>query len=487
MLRKLFLVLALMLSVTTAAAQEAMPGDAGVGDLHYPELGNGGYDVQHYTLDLTVDVENNQLSAVATIDALATQPLSAFNLDFRGPDIESVMVDEALAKFSRAGGELTIELNTPLSEGDRFTATIAYSGTPTPVRDPSLNFRIGWNQAGDDLIFVVSEPNGSATWYPVNDHPSDKATYSYTVTVPAGYVVAANGVLEDVVEADDTTTFRWEMRQPMASYLATVNIGEFIVQTSESESGVRVRNYFPERAADLAELTFSFQPEMIDFYSEVFGPYPFEEYGAIVIDAPLSFALETQTLSIFGSSVLMRGMPGAQEVIAHELAHQWFGNHVTLASWPDIWLNEGFATYASWLWAEHKAGSEALDRTIRQIYDLLSGNTLRERGASQNEVNRQIGRYVPPGSAPADDLFNGGVYVRGALVLHALRVRVGDEAFFSILRTYYERYAGGNAATADFVAIAEEISGQALGDFFDAWLYDPMVPPIPEMDLAVYE
>lgn len=205
-----------------------------------------------------------------------------------------------------------------------------------------------------------------------------------------------------------------------------------------------------------------------------------------MIDESIGFALETQTISLFGRDILFSTPENVdtQDVIAHELAHQWFGNSVSLARWQDIWLNEGFATYAALLWYEHLAEASALDRVIRLYYSYFSGEEYDDGTLSDRDIRRQLLQYPPPGSPPANDLFNFSVYLRGALTLHALRVEIGDEAFFNTLQTYYAAYRDGNATVNDFVRTAQTASGRELTGFFKAWLYDAIIPPIPQMDLA---
>jgi aminopeptidase N len=233
--------------------------------------------------------------------------------------------------------------------------------------------------------------------------------------------------------------------------------------------------------AEDAAYDFGQTAEMIEFFSESFGPYPFEAYGVAVI-ADVPFALETQTLSIF-SALAVSGQRDAERVVAHELAHQWFGDSVSPARWGDIWLNEGFATYGDMLWLEHTQGSEALDARVRAHYDAVSGSAWKDR--PPEEVRERLAeRYPPPGTPPVDDLFNRSVYERGALTLHALRLRVGDEVFFDILRTYHHRFRYATATTADFIAVAAELSAQELDEFFHEWLYEQGVPDIPEMGLT---
>jgi aminopeptidase N len=483
----------LLLSVGSAAAQDApgtdapSAGAAGIGDPYFDLLGNGGYDVQHYALDLWVDVEARELRGIAMIHAAATQSLSAFNLELDGLTVEAVSIDGEPAAFSHAGRELTITPAQPIAVGAEFRAFINYGGQPRVTGSAMIGFSQGWNFAPGGVV-VASEPDGASSWYPVNDHPLDKATYTFNIIVPAGLEAVATGVLMDTVTEDGATRFTWEMRQPMASYLAAVQIGNFALQETTAPDGTPIRNYFPVDDFGQGQRVFERQGDMLVFFESLFGDYPFDVYGVVVVDQPLGFALETQSMSLFGSSIIMGGRM-AEEVIAHELAHQWFGNSVTPARWQDIWLNEGFATYASWLWFEHDRGVEVLDRIVREQYDWVSGNWLMEADqgdpVDQDRLRRQLFIIVvPPGLPPARDLFNGGgVYIRGGLTLHALRLHVGDDVFFAILRAYYERFAFGNARVEDFIAAAEEVSGMDLTDFFQGWLYDPLIPDIPQMGL----
>ena len=448
---------------------EAQPGAAGIGDSLYPNLGNGGYDVQHYTLDITVkDVATSDLEGKTIIDAQATQNLSSFHLDFIGFEITKLIVNGQPAEFKRSHQELIVTPSIPLPEGESFTVEVRYEGSPGEMDSIAIPIQTGWITF-EGGSFVLSEPDGAASFYPVNDHPLDKATYTFRVTVPKPYEAAANGTLTETTDNGETTTFTFEARNPMASYLATIDIDEFDLETSQSEHGVLIRNYYPTGSPEAMGKPFARQGEMIDYFSDVFGPYPFDVYGSLVIDMEFGAALETQTMSIFSKSMINTDHPeGSQQVVAHELAHQWFGDSVSLADWRDIWLNESFATYAQALWIEHTQGRAARDEWIKRIYAF---------------VRKERKSMSPPGEPPADQLFNAGVYYWGALGLHALRLEVGDETFFEILKTYYERFAGGNARTADFIAVAEEVSGNELNDFFDRWLYSEELAPIPELGL----
>ena len=456
-------------SATVPAPSATAPADAitqdSLGDPYYPQLGNGGYDVAHYNIDLAVDVERNVVSGTTTIAARAIQDLPAFNLDWEGPEPSGVTVDGVPARTSIRNGELTIAPPAALPASTIFTTTVAYRGTPDLVGPPDV-FTGGWTHY-EDGIYVTSEPFGASGWFPANDHPRDKATYTFRITVPEPWIVAANGLLRDTIDQGTTTTFVWETMRPMASYLATVNIGDFVIMEETGPGGLPVRNYFPRSIAQSAAPVFAPTVEMIGYFERLFGPYPFEAYGVVVPDQELGFALETQTLSVFGRDIATARPERVEGIVAHELAHQWFGNSVSVYNWEDIWLSEGFATLGEWLWLEHRGGKEAADEAIRATYAYF--------------LRRST---PPPGRPPATDLFNQGVYGRGGLTLAALRLEVGDERFFQILRTYGERFRYGNASTADFVAVAEEVGGAELDTFFQGWLYETELPSIPALGLA---
>ena len=454
-------------AITVVHAQSF--GAPGAGDVYYPELGNGGYDVQHYDLELRYRVSTNLLVGTATIEAQTLHDLNTFNLDFSGLTITALTVNGQSANYAREEQELIVRPAAPLPADAAFTVIVSYYGEPEPITPDAIPFSMGWNNYGNGA-YVASEPSGSSTWYPVNDHPTDKATYTFAITVNEPYVAAANGVLVETQNADDgATTYIWEMNDPMASYLTTVQIADFTRQDENPVNGVTIRNYFPAEMADSGREAFARQGDMLDYFETVFGPYPFEVYGSAVANTPLPFALETQTLSMYGTGILFGGR-GAESIIAHELAHQWYGNSVSPAQWQDIWLNEGFATYAEWLWTEHAYGIDERDAAIARAY-----------ATAQNPrilANAVLGR-------PArDNLFDRGVYIRGGLTLHALRLRLGDAVFFELLQTYSDQYAYSAATTDDFITLAEDVSGQDLTAFFDAWLYQSALPPIPEMNLS---
>jgi Peptidase family M1 domain/Peptidase M1 N-terminal domain len=664
--------LALAAGVASASGGGFRPGAPGAGDPYFPLDGNGGYDVKHYTLDVTYDPETDVVDGKATIEARATQNLSSFNLDLDGLTVESVKVNGRWAAWSRDGAELTITPPKGLRKHRKFTTVVRYEGIPETIGDPALGVS-GFIHT-DDGTLVAGQPDVAATWYPVNDHPSDKAAYTFHITVPAGLEAVANGVLKAQRTKRGWTTWTWVAKEPMASYLTTATIGEFDLRAYK-EAGIRfwdaidpdlfdpvaeprtgsqfaisqqaepsykrlartisvpaggatlsfwitrdtetnwdfvfveahapgsdewttlrdvngntdqntgfvcpfwlslhpfLEHYqtdngddtcSPEGTTgdwwaasgssggyeqwvvdlspyaggvvevsisyasdDLVQLpgafvddiavstgegttsfeddgntfdgwtvpgapagsapndndwiagtaadtppplgdtvvqSFARQSEIIEFESSMFGDYPFSAGGGIVDDLDIGFALEVQTRPIYAKGFFTDPVQG-DFVIVHELAHQWFGDSLALARWQHIWLNEGFATYAEWLWAEHEGFA-----TAQEIFD---GNYF---GIPEDDPfwSLTIGDPGP------DALLDGAVYTRGAMTLQQLRVTVGDDDFFRILRKWAQSREGDNVATDEFIRLAERISGEDLDELFDAWLFTPGRPALPE-------
>jgi aminopeptidase N len=437
---------------SAAAAASFTPGAPGLGDPYYPLAGNGGYDVQHYSLRLDYVRAGNQLDATAVIAARATQGLSSFNLDLRGFAISRLTVNGLPARTARAGQELTVTPRFPLLRGFPFVVRVDYAGQPTEVIDPDGSSE-GWVPTADGA-FVVNEPQGSPGWYPANDNPRDKATYDMRITVPAGITAIGNGLLLSKRTRDAKTTWHWFEDSPMAPYLTTATNGVFELRTSRAG---RIPLYHFVDPAEIPNGAFerlAAEAEIIGFFSELYGPYPFSSGGGAVDHAPeVGYALESQT------KVMYDNTPGASTVV-HEVAHQWYGNAVTLTVWPDIWLNEGFATFSEWIYDE-KHGGPTAQQTFQETYDSRSA---------------AFWARPPLNLGGPEFLFSSPAYDRGAMTLQALRTKVGDATFFGILRQWYRENRDGNVTTADFVALAERRSGQQLDTFFDVWLSRPVKP-----------
>jgi hypothetical protein len=661
----LVLCLAVIPAPVAAAGPAFSPGSSGIGDPYFPDDGNGGYDVGHYDLDLRLDPASGVLNGVATIKAVATQNLSRFNLDFDGLTVRSISVNGRAARWNRVQGELRITPRSGIVSGSAFTTVITYDGIPQAIFEPSLGDS-GWF-ATDDGVLVAGEPHGASGWYPANDHPTDKATFTFRVRVPEGTEAIANGALIGTSTSGGWTTWTWDAVEQMTTYLAMIQVGQFEIDAykragiaywdgvdpdlltyevlprsgdflANSQAGdsayMRLATTIsvPEGGATLSfwanrstedfwdflaveahhpgsddwttlpdlnghttqeggglclgstahpflahymtvlpppdefsdptcdpngttgswhaasgtsdgyenwvvdmwayagsdvevsisyitdesvqqlgvlvddivvstglgstgfesgsvapwtvpgapegspgngtdwiaqegetlpspvgtgiQASFSRQPEFNRTMASWFGPYPFATSGGVVDDDPnIGFALETQTRPIY-SRWFFGDESGNDWVVVHELAHMWYGDSVALARWQDIWLNEGFATYAEWLWSEHE-GYE----TAQQIYD------------SWLSIPPDDGWWqLPIGDPGPDALFAYEVYARGALALHALRIEVGDRDFFDILSGWSASKGGGNATTPEFIAFAEQVSGQELDALFEVWL-----------------
>ena len=645
------------------------PGAAGAGDPYFPTDGNGGYDAQHYRLDLRYDPATDALNGTARIEIKATQNLSRFNLDLEGLTVHSVEVDRRAAAWAREGGELVVTPARGIREKHKVAVEIAYSGVPETLADGS-----GFIHTDDGAV-VIGQPHVADTWYPVNDHPIDKASYRFDVTVPDGLQAVANGELRGTRSSGGWTTWTWVAKEPMASYLATATIGEFELreyvhgdtwfldavdpdlygptgtprtgtqfaisqqsqpsykrlmrkiavpaggamlsfwvdrqtepnwdyvfveahtpgeddwttlpdqlgntnddtgsvcpfwlelhpflehyQSDEDEDGaceptgssgtwnaasgesggyeqwrvdlggwategsvevsityasddlVQLPGVFvddivvstgegstsfeadgntmdgwtvpgapadsepnpndwivgtaadaPENVGPIVDMALGLQTEILDFEEETFGRYPFSALGGIVDDSSaFGFALENQTRPIYSKGFFFDPQD-AIDVVVHEIAHQWFGNSVAIARWQHIWLNEGFASYAEWLFSEDQGGP-----TAQEIFDFFHGAIPEDDPFWQLVI----------GDPGPDHLFDAPIYFRGAMTLHQLRVTVGDRDFFRILERWASTRRGDNVTTDEFIAHAEKVSRQQLDDLFETWLFTPGKPEV---------
>ncbi|GLW30488.1 M1 family metallopeptidase [Actinoplanes regularis] len=458
---------ALTLAGTGAAAQAhrqaaPAPGAPGIGDSYYPDYGNSGYDVSHYDIRLRYTPSTDKLTGTTTILATATTDLSRLNLDFV-LDVSSIQVNNRPATFAREGDhELVVTPARTVAKGGALTIVVQYSGVPSSKVAAGYT---AWIRTPDGAA-AVGEPEIAWWWYPSNDHPSDKATFDVSVSVPDGVEAISNGVQPrpPVRETLGYTRWSWRSLKPQATYLTFLTVGQYDITTDTTADGSTVYNAYsqllPQDFRDAAQASVERTAEITDWESTVFGPFPFEARGGVVTPpGTLGFALENQTRPNYSSGFFRRG--SNPYVIAHENAHQWFGDSVSVESWQNIWLNEGFASYAEWLWSEKND-----EGTAQEIFDYLYA-TYPDDAAVWT-------------TAPADpgvaELFGDAVYDRGAMTLHQLRLAVGDDAFFAIIRTWVAQHRYGNATTAQFTALAEQISGKDLDALFQAWLYTPSKP-----------
>jgi aminopeptidase N len=429
------------------------PGAPGIGDTYYPTYGNGGYDVTNYAIAVDYDPTTDQLVGQTTITARAMADLSSFNLDF-GLTVSSATVNGKAAKTSTEGLELTLTPAKPVARGTALTVVVKYSGKPGSVAGST------WVKTADGAI-AVGEPEIAAWWFPSNDHPRDKATYSVRLTVPSGVEALSNGTLSAHTSPAGKEVWSWRQGKPSATYLAFMAVGQFDITQGKTAAGIPMINAVAvgggaEGAAAKKDLART--GEVVDWHAKHWGAYPFDATGGVAPKADFGFALENQTRPVYSRGFWSGG--SAIGVVVHEQAHQWFGDSVSVDQWKDIWLNEGFASYTEWAWSEeHQAATAA--QLFAESYSIPS---------SSSSWNVKIG---DPGKG---NEFNGAVYNRGAMTLQALRVRVGEKDFAKIMRAWPEQRRYGNGRIWQFRTLAEKVSGEDLRSFFRAWLYTAAKP-----------
>ncbi len=545
-------------------------GSSSLNDPIFAFMGNGGYDAQDYDIALKISSDHQTEQGATTMTAVATQDLSGFNLDFGSMTVTSVIVNGDMAGFAQADPELSITPTKAILKGENFKVSVTYAGKPGSVAVNTSAFG-GANfwMASLNQLTVLSEPSAMFAWSPVNDHPSDKATFSFHLNAPSKEQAITNGVLISRVENNDgTATSNYRIDTPTSTYFVVLAIGEFKLVDQGKVGKVRVRHYLSPRTSNVMRSAVLETPKIISFLEDKLGAYPFSEVGVLTVDNQLGFALETQSLVTLPVS-WSNDLESNVETVAHELAHQWFGADVTFKSHKDIFVHEGFAEYFGWLYSNFNANDkdatlkaeiekdypnlavgsavlqvskyqllqrlrgsrygnailvgDTLERalglmfegtlpqqfhdevtakfpkgaTILQISDLVSRwnfTSVRLGTPSRIELIRLTGGilpntpasgiYTPPGTLKiGDDLFNDGVYLRGAMTLHALRLKVGDEKFFGLLRAYLEKYKFSNASVEDFVNLTLELAGTDAKTLLEHWLFDVQCPDFPELGL----
>ncbi|MGW2301240.1 M1 family metallopeptidase [Streptomyces sp. NPDC001809] len=447
-----------LLLAIPASAADFTPGAPGIGDSYYPTSGNGGYDVSHYDLRLTYQPATDLLEGTATIVATTKQNLSRFNLDL-GLKVSEVRVNGRVAKFAASGShELEVTPATPLEKNKSLSIVVRYAGKPSEVK---IDGWTAWARTPDGGV-AAQEPDSAAWWFPSNDHPLDKATFDVSVAVPDGTQAISNGVLQSQSSRLGWTRYNWRSNKPQATYLATLAVGKFDITTDKTANGLPVLNAYSKDLGDndgAARASIERTTEVAEWLEGVFGPYPFNALGGYVPNVTSGFALETQTRPFYSPRQFANG--ANVSVVVHELAHQWYGDSVSVRDWKDIWVNEGFARYSQWLWSEKEG-----EGTAQELADYLYALRTAEDPFWT----------VKPGDPGPENQFHIAVYDRGALALQALRNEIGDEDFFAILKGWPQKFAHGNARVADFVRYAEKVSGKPLAELFDTWLYEPSKP-----------
>jgi aminopeptidase N len=444
------------------------PGAPDIGDVLFPGLGNGGYDAQHYALDLTypTSAPSQTVTGKVTMVARATQSLSSFDLDFSGDSVSVVSVNGRSASFTRSGEELVITPQRPLRDHAPFVTQVTFTSGPKPpaIGDP---FPFGWFTTKDGSV-TAGQPNFAHVIFPVNDHPADKASYTFRIDVPQGTTAVANGVELSSSTRRGRTVSVYEQRQPMASELVQVAVGALSVIDRGRVDGTEVRDVAPTAMLTALEPALARTPDHLRWMEGKVGRYPFDTYGVLAADQQFFYALETQTLSLHPAFFLQAPVPPAayEPIMVHELAHQWFGDSVAPVRWQDVWLNEG---HADWYQREYD----------EQFFGVSLVDYMHDAYARANQLRHDFGPVAKPTGNDIFTLFSDNVYSGGSLVLFALRQVVGDPTFRAIERGWVQRYKGESASTEDFIAFAGRVSHRDLTAFLRDWLYGTTVPPMP--------
>jgi aminopeptidase len=418
-------------------------------DPYVPHRGDDGYRVTRYELDLDYRPGTNALTGRAQLTLEPRAPLTALTLDLVGLGVDDVRVDgRRPVRYRHRDGRLVVTLAAPLPAGAPCEVLVRYSGHPVPQRGPWGE--VGWEELADGVL-VAGQPDGAPTWFPCNDHPGDKATFRTTVRTDSGYAVHANGRLVAHTRGGSRSTWEYEQEEPMAPYLASVQIGRY-EEHQLAAAPVPQRLLAPVRLRERARADTARSPEMLALFSRLFGPYPFAVYDLVVTDDDLEIPLEAQGFSVFGANHV-DGAGGSERLVAHELAHQWFGNSLTATQWRDLWLHEGFACYAEWLWSEASGGP---------VTDVLAATTWQRLAGLPQDL-----LLTDPG---AELMFDDRLYKRGALALHAVRRASSDDVFFGLLRAWTAEHRHGSVTTAQFVAHVALHAGDDAAGLLRRWI-----------------
>ncbi|MFE4799735.1 M1 family metallopeptidase [Streptomyces sp. NPDC056708] len=460
---------ALLATASAALVAAALPSPVplGIGDPLFPRLGNPGYDVLSYDIGLTYHGSNSKpLDAVTTIEARTTEPLDRINLDFAQGTVRTVEINGVRADFAAVDEDLVIQPPGRLPAGAPLHITVRHTSDPNGSQDSG-----GWLRTADGLA-MANQADAAHRVFPSNDHPADKAYFTFRITAPKDLTVVANGLPAGTARNGAETTWTYRTEHPMATELAQVTIGRSTVLKRTGPHGLPVRDVVPSADRKLLEPWLGKTPGQLEWMEQQVGPYPFETYGLLVAATDTGFELETQTLSLFERSLFTQtAYPKwyVESIMVHELAHQWFGDSVSPQAWSDLWLNEGHASWYEARYAEEHA-DKPLESRMHDAYIKSDG----WRAAGGPPARPEV-----PAPGQKLSLFRPVVYDGSALILYALRTEIGENAFDRLERSWVKKHRDSNAATADFVRLASQTAGRDLTSFFDGWLYGEKTPPMP--------
>jgi len=431
------------------------PGEsAPVADPIYPDYGNPAVDVLHYGLDLSWDTKT--FTGQATISLRAVKAVTAIALDFSPAyTVDGATLDGKPVTATIRNSDLTVPAT--LAADAKAMLVVKYHGVPAPVPMPSHRSDVeplGLTVTAGGLLWTMQEPYGASTWYPANDQPSDKALYDIAITVPPGWAGVASGT----PDGQSGNTFRYTSTDPVAAYLTTLAVGQFTKETATGPHGIPLTYWYRKGVDDKIMAVVRRSPSYLQWLESRFGPYPFPSAGVVMV--PSASGMETQQMVTLGEQIAIDRSDTVDALLLHEYAHQWFGDAVTPATWTDLWLNEGFADYAQWLYTNEQQQVSQADWERR----------FRPRDQSAR------GRYGPPGRPSADSFGESNVYVGPALMLEQIRKRIGNGPFFALARDWVQQHRGTTQSRRSFIAYVNAHTGQDLTALINLWLDSTTTP-----------
>jgi aminopeptidase N len=452
-----------------AAPAATSPGAETLGDPVFPSLGNDGYRVSAYCLDLAYDATTRLVTATATLKITTTQALSRFSLDALGLDITSVRVAGRVAGYEQVGEKLRITPARDLTDQCAATVVVTYTADPRKTLAHTA-----WVPTPDGFA-VCPQPDSAHTVFPCNDHPLDKADFTVRVTVPSGLRgVASGSLVRTETLADGRTAYTYRSREPIATELLQITVGDYVIKDRQGPHGLPLRDVVPAARASALEPALSLTPGLVGWIEQRLGAFPFETYGLLPCNSDDANAfdftgLETQTLTLYKPNYLLQGESKIGSHMMHELVHSYFGNSVSPATWADLWLNEGHADFYGLLYRYERGWTDSLGLTTMEA-------RMKDTYARGDQWRKTSGPVASPNAA---NLFDSQRYLGGVLVLYALRQLVGETVFAAVERTFLERYRNSAASTDDYIAVASEVCGQDLSGFLRDWLYGTKTPRMP--------
>lgn len=431
---------------------------------HYERLAT--MDVQHYRFELTITDASDELNAIAHVKIKFNESLTNFSLDLversgkKGMEVIAVMSDNKALNFAHEGGALRI--TDVVEAGSLKDYLIAYKGVP------ETGLIISKNKYGERTFFGDNWPDRARHWLPTVDHPADKATVEWVITAPSHYQVIGNGRLQERTSiTDELTLTHWASRVPLPTKVMVFGAARFATQTAGDIYGIPISSWVYPQDREKGFYDYALAVTITDWFINHVGPFPFAKLANV--QSKTQFGGMENASAIFYSENSVKGDRSAEALIAHEIAHQWFGNSASEANWHHVWLSEGFATYFTNLYMEHQYGKEELRKRVQE-----------QRRSVLNYAKEKRVPIVNPAIEQYMELLNANSYQKGGWVLHMLRKKVGDETFWKAMRTYYQRYTLSNAYTADLKEVVEQISGVDLDPFFNQWV---MQAGQPELDV----